>query len=262
MKNLRRALCSLAALVLCVCLLPAAAAETTVTLNDRLVYDRGYTTISWTVSGTEADIYYVFVSPCDNGSAQQSLWRVAETRAHSAQAVECIPGKSYQVTVTNGSYIILDQREYTLPEAEPFADGKLTNSTIKITTAPRKALPNSSSIQEINSLRASDIIAGAQNDNAYYGIRYQMRMPQLIKPRTFFVTLAFEAPNGYLFVDQATDITFDQVIDGYQTLWWNIVGADFFLNLYARNGDVPVGAYKVYMFWDGMWVNTSTFNVY
>ena len=261
MKNLRRTLCSLAALVLCVCLLPAAGAETSVTLSDTAVYDRGHTTFSWTVTGNEADIYYVFVSPCGNGSAEQSLWKIAETNVHSAQAVECIPGKSYEVTVTDGDYIILDRKEYTLAEAEPFADGKLTNSTIRITTEPRKALP-SGSIQEINSLRASDIIAGAQNNSAYYGIRYQMRMPQLIKPRTFFVTLAFEAPNGYLFVEQATDITFDQVIDGYQTLWWNIAGADFFLNLYARNGDVPAGTYQVHMFWDGMWVNTSTFNVY
>ena len=261
MKNLRRVICSLAALILCVCLLPAASAETTVTLNDKVVYDCGHTTISWTVSGDEADIYYVFIIPIADGSAEQCIVRVAETHGHSCQTIEFLPGRSYWVAVTNGSYYILDEKEYTLPEAEPFADGKLTSSTIRITMEPRKALSNGN-IREINSLKASDIIAGAQDESAYYGVRYQMRMPQLIKPRTFFVTLAFEAPNGYLYVERATDITFDQVVDGYQTLWWNIAGADFFLNLYNDNGDVPAGTYTVYMYWDGMWVNTSTFNVY
>ena len=88
-----------------------------------------------------------------------------------------------------------------------------------------------------------------------------MRMPTLAKPRTFFVTVAFESPDGFIWVDKAEEITFDQVTGGYQTIWWNIAGPNFFEKLYETTGNIPEGKYTTYLYWDGMWVNTSTFNV-
>ena len=57
------------------------------------------------------------------------------------------------------------------------------------------------------------------------------------------------------------DVTFDRVNNGYQTIWWNLAGVDFFYNLYNITGDIPSGTYRTHLYWDGMWVNDSTFKV-
>ncbi len=256
-------LTALAALVLGLCCV-SASAETSATLSPSIRYDTGVTTISWDVSGTDASTYRVFLQVINNGPAEQSLWNLGETSTHSMRTTECIPGKSYRVTLTDGSYSILDSRDYTLSEAPIFEDGKLKNTSVKISIEPRRMKSGGNAqkdAKKVNSLKASEIMAALSDGSAYYGIRYQMRMPQLAKGRSFFVTLAFESPDGYLYVEQATDVSFDRVSNGYQTLWWNIAGASFFDRLNHTAGEIPAGTYTVYLFWDGMWVNTSTFRV-
>ncbi len=258
-------LLSLAILALALCLCCAAAsAETTATLKNSLSYDSGTTTISWDVSGDEPSSYRVYVQVINNGDAAQTNWNLGETTSHWIRTTECLPGKSYKVTLATGDFTILDTREYTLSEAPIFEDGKLKNTSVKVTIEPRRIKAGGNfqkDTKKVNALKASEIKAALDDESAYYGIKYQMRMPQLAKGRSFFVTLAFESPDGYLDVEQATDITFDRVNNGYQTLWWNLTGANFFNYLNKMEGDIPTGKYTVYLYWDGMWVNTSTFNV-
>ena len=54
---------------------------------------------------------------------------------------------------------------------------------------------------------------------------------------------------------------FKRVSGGYQTIWYYMLGDDYFENLYKITGDIPSGNYTVTMFWDGMYVNQSTFKV-
>ena len=237
-----------------------ASAETEVTLNDKISYSGGYSRISWSVSGDEAESYRVYARLINNGTAEQTTWFQGETKSHSLSSVELLPGKQYEITVTDENYMILDQRQYSLNQAQTFVDGKLKDTSVKVTTELRKQTFGQKA-KKVDSLKAVDIMNAIDNNTADYGIKFQMRMPQLAKQRAFFVTLAFESPDGYLSVEVASDVTFERVNNGYQTIWWDLVGDNFFKYLYAANRTIPSGTYNVYLFWDGMWVNTTSFKV-
>ena len=243
---------------------PTAAPAAGATLKDSVSYDTGVTTISWDDAGSGTSSYRVYLKVINNGSAENTQWFIGDTTDHFLKTTECLRGKSYSVVLADQDRYILDSREYTLPEAPSFQDGKLTNASVKISLEPRKmAMGGSPSkdTKKLNSLKASEIKSGLDGQTTIHGLKYTMKMPQLAKPRSFFVTLAFESPDGYLYVEDAEDITFDRVANGYQTIWWYITGTGFFHNLNEATGDIPAGTYTVYLYWDGMWVNTSTFKV-
>ena len=223
-------------------------------------YDTGRTTIRWDVTGTDPGSFQVTVQPVNNGGAIQAVREAGETNAHSIVTTECLPGKSYEITLKDGSGDVLDRQTFTMDEAATFEDGKLKHNSVKITMEFRKTT-DGKKFQKIKGLNGQEIVNGFLEKGPYYGIKYTMRMPQLAKERSFFVTLAFEAPNGYLFVEQAADVTFERVNRGYQTLWWNLAGYEFFRDMMIHNFEIPSGEYKVHLFWDGMWVNTSTFSM-
>ena len=75
------------------------------------------------------------------------------------------------------------------------------------------------------------------------------------------ITLVIEAPDGFKLVDKAGDLNFDRVSNGYQTVWLQLAGDRFFEALYRNTGNIPTGTYQVTLYWDGAWVNTSSFTV-
>ncbi len=224
------------------------------------VYESGRTTIRWDVTGNDPGTFQVMVQPVDNGPAKQTVRDVGTTRSKSITTTECIPGKSYEITLKDGAGEVLDRQVFRMDEPITFEDGKLKNTSVKISMEFRQT-NDGSKYSKIKSLKSQDIFDGFLAQGPYYGIKYTMKMPQLAKQRSFFVTLVFEAPNGYLFVEQATDVTFDRVNKGYQTLWWNLAGYKFFMDLLMNTFEIPVGEYKIHLYWDGMWMNTSTFRV-
>ena len=144
-----------------------------------------------------------------------------------------------------------------------FEDGKLKASSVKITLKPAKMKIGGTmkkDLKEIKEFKASEIIDAIKKGETYYGLKYIMKMPQLKKSRKFYVTLAYESPDGYLMVDKADSLTFDRVNNGYQTLTV-FTGEAFFGYLYKLIEDIPKGTYKVHLFWDGMKVQTKTFKV-
>ena len=257
-------ICFLLILAAALCLACAASAAGTVTLGDRLVYDTGRTKISWDVSGSDADTYKVYVQVVDNGSSKQSLVYVGETTNHTIRTTQCIPGLSYEVTIRDGSNNILAQKTYKMDDPVIFEDGKLKDTSIKISVEPRK-LKNGDMItkdtKKINNLKAVEIMEGIDENTYSYGVKYTMKMPQLVKERAFFVTIAFESPDGYVYVWYADDLEFARVNRGYQTIWFYMAGSDFFRELYSLTGEVPTGTYNIFAFWDGMWVSKISFNV-
>ena len=258
-------LCMLLALLATVfaCVPLTASAGTSVTLADSVSYSAGLTTITWTVEGDAMPTYYV-IGEALGGDAPQQRVRLGETSAPSLATPEFIPGKSYRVYVTDSEFSLLDYKDYTMPDPVTFQDGLLKDTSVKITPEPVRlhagGARNKNS-KKINALRAGEIMSGLADGSYTYGLKYTMKMPQLAKPRNFYVTIAFEAPNGFLWTEIAEDVKFDRVNNGYQTVYYYMIGDRFFELLNKNAGQIPQGEYKIHLFWDGMYVNTTTFNV-
>ena len=239
----------------------ASALADSVTLADTIDYRDGYTTISW--SGDAASSYEVLVEAINNGPAVQTRFSGGTTSRNSIQVTNMIPGKSYTVYVCDSLGTILGQRDYTMPEPTVFVDGKLKNTSIKISLEPRrlKVGDPAKKAQKLSQFKASEIQKGTEESAYYYGVKYSMKMPQLGHERTFLLTLAFESPNGYLMVVSAESMTYEYVARGYQTIWYYILGTNYFPNMLRTTGGIESGKYKTYMFLDGMLVNENKFVV-
>ena len=245
------------------CVPRTASAGTSVTLADSVSYSAGITTITWTVEGDALSSYFV-IGEALGGDVEQQRVRLGETSVPSLTTPEFIPGKSYRVYVTDSEFHMLDSREYTMPERVTFEDGKLKNTSVKITAEPVKLAAGGArnkNTKKIKSLQAGEIMSGLADGSYTYGLKYTMKMPRLAKPRNFYVTIAFEAPNGFLWTEIAEDVTFDRVNNGYQTVYYYMIGDTFFELLNKKAGQIPVGDYQIHLYWDGMYVNTTTFRV-
>lgn len=262
-KRISVSLLSVLLALVCLCTPLSASAATNLRLSDNVSYEGGYTTISWDVTGDELSTYVVYAEAM-NGDAKQMTLQVGRTGGHSVRAVEMIPGKTYKVIVADENRIILDSKIYVMPEPVTFEDGKLKNTSAKISVEPRKMRTGGEKrkdTKKLKALKADEINAGTQDGSTDFGIRYTMKMPKLAKARTFFVTLAFESPDGFMMTEIAQEVTYDRVKDGTETIWFYLTGERFFKYLYRNMGSVAPGDYRVDLFWDGMWVNTATFKV-
>ena len=237
----------------------SALSDTSVTLNSTVSTMNGLTTIRWTPGEVPAGGYTVIVQAL-NPSGGDTLLQLAGTTGSSSISTGLLaPGKSYRVYIVDSSYSILDLRDYDMPSVPAFEDGLLKDTSIKVSFEMRKS--NLSTYRKVNSFSASDMIAGIADSSQYPCLKYQMQMPQLAYERAFFVQLVFESPDGITYTDRAQDITFERVNNGYQTLWWDDAGIDFFNQLYSQTGNITPGIYKIHLYWDGYWVNTSSFRV-
>jgi len=227
-------------------------------LASTVSYYGGQTAIRWEGGSGTYDVRIQAV----NGSAAQHRWNIGSSATGSLSTGMLMPGKTYIVSLMDASYNVADEKTYTIPSVSDFQDGKLTPRSIRVSIETRSLAAGLAKDQaKKTGLSAKKIISGLESGDMSYGFKYQMRMPQLAKARTFYVTIYIEAPNGYLDPEVWSDITFDQVRNGYQTIWWNFLGGDYFKDLYETTGEVPTGNYTVTMFWDGMFLNQSTFKV-
>ena len=238
----------------------SAKAATTYTLGNQLSYDTGMTTISWTRSGDSEQVK-VYVRAIDNGSSDQTLWLVGTTANTFVTTDVCLPGYRYRVLLCDLDDYVLEEKDYDMPAPVTFSDGNLKNTSVKVQLETRSAPYGTRTYNTEKKLSAAKIERDMNDYTTWYGVKFLMQMPRLAKPRTFFVTLAFESPEGYIYVETAQDITFDRVNGGYQTIWWELIGTGFFRDMLGKTGHIPAGRYKTILYWDGMLVNESTFAV-
>ena len=81
------------------------------------VYESGRTTIRWDVTGDDPGTFQVTVQPVDNGPAKQTVRDVGTTRSKSITTTECIPGKSYEITLKDRAGEVL-KKAYNMEELE------------------------------------------------------------------------------------------------------------------------------------------------
>ena len=251
---------SMLALAMVLLLTFTAAAGADVTLNETVESYGGQSTIRWTADSVPQGGFTVIVEALNPRGSASFLQLAGQTTEKSLTTGILAPDKSYKVYVVDSNFDILGTHEYTMPSVPLFEDGLLKNTSVKVTTELRQA-SSDGQYKRIKSFNATDMNALASDGTGFSCMKYQMQMPQLAYARNFYVQLVFEAPNGYTYTDMAQEVTFDRVNNGYQTVWWDYAGANFFDNLYRQTGSIPSGVYTIYLYWDGCFVNASTFNV-
>jgi len=258
---------SLLILLAVCCMASAASAEKKVSLHDDLPFVNGMTTISWDVNEASTTRYVVNYKVINNGTAVQSTMKAGRTYDNSVETAGIIPGKCYEITVSDIMGNVLDQKAYRMDDAETYTDGNLKNTSIKVYVKP-SMMEYGKEPKQVSGLKVKDITKGLDEllklsgTGTFYGVKYQMSLPRATKERSVFITLAFESPDGYLYVDKTTYVTVEKSSsNSWQNLSWKIAGENFFLNLYQENQSIPAGKYSTHLYWDGKWVNTSHFTV-
>ncbi len=249
--------------LLLILLLPLSVlAGTAVTLDATVSVNSGRSVIRWTPGDLPAGGYKVYVSAVNPGGSAELVQLAGTTDGSSLTTGLLAPNRTYKVYVTNTDNIILGSAVYITEDVPVFEDGKLKHTSVKISTEPRRLNNATGKFKKLKSFKASEMESTmASEPDTYFCMKYLMRMPKLIKARAFFVQVVFDAPNGYSYTEKAEDVTFDKVKNGYQTLWWDRAGANFFSQLYSQTGSIPAGEYTITLYWDGCFVNTTTFKV-
>lgn len=235
-------------------------AGATVTLNETVTCFDGQSTIRWTSDSVPQGGFIVIVEAINPLGSTSLLQMAGQTTQNSLVTGILTPERTYRVYIVDSDYNILDSHDYVMPAVSDFQDGKLTTKSVKVTIETRQANADGK-YKRVSSFNAKDMNAIASDGTAFSCMKYQMRMPQLAYERNFYVQLVFESPNGYTYTEISKEVTFERVNDGYQTLWWDYAGVDFFDALYRQTGSIPSGQYKIYLYWDGYYVNTMPFNV-
>ena len=88
---------------------------------------------------------------------------------------------------------------------------------------------------------------------------YEINYSKLAYSHTYFTQIAITAPNGYTECEVYYDLPYKSE---YTSNNWYMLGDWTFKKIYNENSTIPPGTWKVDLYWDGMHVNQSTFNVY
>ena len=226
-------------------------------LSPTVTTSLGRVTVTWTDSAFNAP-YKVLAQYQGSPDVRQPNYIEAEDLYATSFILEdLVPGKTYTVEVRD-CYGTSIKRTYTLPEAPVFEDGKLKSTSIKVSIEPRRkgSSQEYKDAKKINALVANDIIS---NQDSYdYGFRYQVRNPNLAYSRYYFTQVVVIAPNGYTEVELYADTDFGR---DYSGRYWYLLGDTTFDMIYKMNDSIPSGKWTVELYWDGMLVNQSTFNV-
>ena len=231
--------------------------------------DTGRYTITWEDSANAGpyQLTYQYVDESSN-AVQCNFWagpseKDSTTTSKSYTYLYLIPGKTYKFTVED-SKGVKTSRVITLPTPSSFVDGKLKSSSIKVSWKYRY-MESGMAYEDARSLSkfsAAEMMTSMTNSGYRYGLYYRIDLPQLAKSRNFYTTIAFYAPNGFASAEVSGDtsyFSFNNASGSYCA--WHCAGTGFFDLLYEKNGTIPTGTYTVELYWDGMFVKSTTFTV-
>ena len=237
---------------------PAATPQRVFRLNSTIKTYKGQVTISWEDSENNSP-YSVSYEYVGKSNTVQSRYEVSggKTYSKSITTGELIPGKTYKIGVTdcNGKTIY---DTYSLPTPSSFVDGLLKASSIKVKIEPRQKNDSASdkTASSISAIRAADIISNRGIKE--YGFRYSIDYPKLAHSRSYYTQIAITAPNDFLECEVNGDAQYGAEYSGQ---YYYMLGEWTFWKIYNKNSSIPKGTWKVDLYWDGMHVNQSTFEV-
>ena len=252
------------ALILSLALLCAftAAASAEVTIGD-MQYVSGHATFTWTDPDGAGPYKLAYQYQDPGGCPQCWFWGGGNEAGSTAYGTtftfnDLAPGRTYIISIEDAKGREVT-KTVTTPQAYDFEDGKMTTKSVKVSLTHRYTDMQAKKYHTLkNGLKASEI--KANQGTYYYGVKYLKETPRLAKQRTYFEQIVFTGPNGFCQTEIARDTTLKFVSSRAQ-FWWELLGDSFFANMLNRLGDIPTGTYSIDLYWDGMFVNHTTFQV-
>lgn len=221
--------------------------------------DDGHLNVSWTDTGASSYTVYWEQYVDDFGTnAQQLAYRSTEAEVSRTNArITYVPGIPCYVLVRDSN----DNWAYDLykPGGAPgFQDGNWTSGIKKLQLKPRKQNSNGK-YKNYSSFSAAELDSGSNS----WGMYISYDCPSLADPRTFHEVVTFTNPDGYatVLVDKTEE--YGQSSRGsYYTYYYDFFSmTPYFSYQQALYGSVPTGKYTWTLYWNGMYVNSGTFNV-
>ena len=238
-------------------------------INTGITADSGRFTITWEDSANAGpyQLTYQYVDEAST-AVQCNFWagtgeQDSTTSNKFYTFLHLIPGKTYKFTVKDSNGV-KTSRTLTLPAPSSFVDGKLKASSIKVSKKYRymesgMAYEDAKSLSKFN---AAEMMTNMTNSGYRYGLYYRIDLPQLAKSRNFYTAIAFYAPNGFAMTEVSGDTSYSSFNNASSSSrYWYCAGTGFFDLLYEKNGTIPTGTYTVELYWDGMFVKSTTFTV-
>lgn len=248
-------------LVLTMLLALPMAAQAYIDIDPDIRTDDGLATLYWTASDGSAPFMLGYRYVPEDGSDQLAFWagddeETSTTKNNYFTFKTLLSGHQYYVQVFNDAGDI-DGATITIPDYGEFEDGKLKAKSVRTSVDYRRIKKGSDSVGSVDQLTASDMMKNMEN--YYYGLRYEITLPELAYARDYFVQIAMTAPNGYMQTVHTSQYTFSTGT-GF-THYLRFMGEAFFLNLYNNFGEIPVGTYTIELYFNGMLANTRTFRI-
>ena len=238
-------------------------------ISSNVTTDTGRYTITWEDSANAGPYQLTYQYVDESAPAVQcNFWagpseKDSTTTSKSYTYLYLIPGKTYKFTVED-SKGVKTSRVITLPTPSSFVDGKLKSSSIKVSWKYRY-MESGMAYEDARSLSkfsAAEMMTNMTNSGYRYGLYYRIDLPQLAKSRNFYTTIAFYAPNGFASAEVSGDTSYSSFNNASGSYCaWHCAGTGFFDLLYEKNGTIPTGTYTVELYWDGMFVKSTTFTV-
>ena len=244
-------------LVLSVCPVIALGAE--ITIDDRVRFEDGNTTITWTDDG-DGGPYALGYECLDNSGMDQGFWASGNqedstTSSRSYTFPDLVPGYAYTIYLFGNE--VSTTANIQVPSASTFEDGLLKASSVKVSLGYRTYQEGNNSPQKADGFTASDM--NKHMSDTYYGLYYELSLPRLSHARDYNVLVTITAPNGFVMSAHSEQYVFSTGV-GF-THFLKFMGSSFFDFLMDRAGEIPVGTYTVNTYFNGMIANTQTFRV-
>ena len=231
----------------------------TFSVSTNAMTSKGWTTFSWIDSESQAPYSVRYTLYIPDSKIKQYTYNRTNIQSQSVTVHEVIPGCQYKVEVTdkNGTTI----SEYVnVPDAPAYSDGTLNGSSVSVDIESRyRHEGETANTDAIATMFYGATMADNMKNKGYrYLVHYRVNTPRFTEKRTYNTSIVYRAPSNFKMLE-----AFNQEIAYVSSnSWtWTTSGINFFLRLLECSGTIPLGRYYIDLYWDGMYVNTQSFEV-
>lgn len=212
----------------------------------------GYLSVEWTDTGAdEYDVYWL------QSSGEENPQHMGTFSAACAE-ISYVPGVNCEIVVTDSKDN--SAREELRPGKAPdFQDGNWTSGIKKVTLKARRAL-GAGKYKDYAAFPLDEM----EDSTDEWGLYISYQYPSLAATRCFHEMMTVTDPYGNITILHDGTEEYENHSRGeYYNYYDHLYSLSWYFDLLSRTHDgiIPRGNYTWSLYWDGMYVNSSTFAV-